>query len=83
MVKINCLLISTININDFFQNCKFFNHFIIGDFIFGRGNFDLACVRLCKGEWPQVDMSIRATTYLQDAALKASKFEPEVGQIRT
>ena len=45
-MKINRLPISTININDFFQNFKFLNHFIIGDFIFGLGNFDLACAGL-------------------------------------
>ena len=45
-VKINRLLISTININNFFQNFKFLNHFIIGDFIFGLGNFGIACVWL-------------------------------------
>ena len=45
-VKINRLLISTININDFFQNFKFLNHFIIEDFIFGLSKFDLACAGL-------------------------------------
>ena len=36
--------ISTININACFPFFNSLDHFIIGDFIFGLANFDLACV---------------------------------------
>ena len=36
--------ISTIDINVCFPFFNSLDHFIIGDFIFGLGNFDLACV---------------------------------------
>ena len=46
MVQINLWGISTININACLPFFNFLDHFIIEGFIFGLGNFDLACVGL-------------------------------------
>ena len=46
MVQSKHLKIPTININTFCSFFKYLDHFISEDFIFGLGNFDLACVGL-------------------------------------